>query len=354
MNTVDVEAISRSALDTSSNLFQSSLWAGAKARLGEEPLSFRFRYDGRWYPLLVVVRPLGEGYRAGYIPWGPDLQVPESEQAPLLEQLAAGVAPLLPDDVTFLRFDLPWQSPYQREGEEEPPNRVRELRMNFGTESRSLRKAPTDVQPTDTLLIDPRRAESELLSDMRAKTRYNIRLARRRGVVVEEHPHADLAAWYELYRETMERKELTVHEYRYFEALFRAADMGDDDHGELKLLLARRGEELLAGMVLALYGDYAVYLYGASSDRRRPLMPAYRLQWRAIQTAAEAGCRAYDMFGIPGDDSPSHPMHGLLRFKSGFGGRRLTRRGCWDYPFAEDLYREVKGRELADGGYYGS
>jgi len=251
MHTVDVEAISRSALDTTSNLFQSSLWAGAKARLGEEPLSFRFRYSGRWYPLLVVVRPLGEGYRAGYIPWGPDLRVPESEQAPLLEQLAAGVAPLLPDDVAFLRFDLPWQSPYQREGEEEPPNRVRELRMNFGTESRNLRKAPTDVQPTDTLVIDPRRGEREVLADMRAKTRYNIRLARRRGVVVEEHPHADLAAWYELYRETMERKGLTVHEYRYFEALFRAADMGDDAHGELKLLLARRGEELLAGMVLS-------------------------------------------------------------------------------------------------------
>jgi lipid II:glycine glycyltransferase (peptidoglycan interpeptide bridge formation enzyme) len=256
--------------------------------------------------------------------------------------------------VAFLRFDLPWQSPYAREGEAEPPNRVRELRMNFGTESRNLRKAPTDVQPTHTLLIDPQQSDKALLAGMRPKTRYNIRLAARRGVVVEDRPHADLAAWYELYRDTMERKGLTVHEYRYFEALFRADENEDDDHGAVRLLLARRGEELLAGMILALYGDYAVYLYGASSQRRRSLMPAYRLQWHAIRTAAEAGCRAYDMFGIPADEHASHPMHGLLRFKTGFGGRRLTRRGCWDYPYSEELYREVTGRELADSGYYGS
>lgn len=354
MQELDVEPIRRGALDTSNNLFQSPLWAGAKARVGEEPVAFRFHYGGHWFPLLVMLRPLGPQYRAGYVPWGPDLRVPEAEQAPLLEQLAAGLTPHLPEDVAFLRFDLPWQSPYQLEGEEEPPGRVRELRMNFGTESRNLRKAPGDVQPTDTLLIDPRRSEPELLAGMRGKTRYNIRLAGRRGVTVEERPAADLPAWYELYRDTMERKGLTVHDYRYFEALFAAARTGEDGTGDLRLLVALRGEEMLAGMVLALYGDYALYLYGASSTQRRSLMPAYRLQWRAIQTAAEAGCRAYDMFGIPSDDSPSHPMHGLLRFKTGFGGRKLTRRGCWDFPFSEELYREVKGRELADSGYYGS
>lgn len=354
MHHLDVEAIPRDALDPRDNLFQSTLWAGTKARVGETPRAFRYRHRGRWNPLLVILRPLGRDYRAGYVPWGPDLPVSEAQQPVVLEQLADGLAPLLPENVAFVRFDLPWQSPYEREGEEEPPNRVRELRMNFGTESRNLRKAPTDVQPTHTLLIDTRQPPERMLSAMRAKTRYNIRLAGRRGVNVEERPHSELGLWYRLYRDTMERKGLTVHDERYFEALFEAAHAEQDDHGELKLLLARHDGELLAGMVLALYGDYAVYLYGASSQRRRSLMPAYRLQWHAIRTAAEAGCRAYDMFGIPADEHASHPMHGLLRFKTGFGGRRLTRRGCWDYPYSEELYRELTGRELADAGYYGS
>jgi lipid II:glycine glycyltransferase (peptidoglycan interpeptide bridge formation enzyme) len=189
---------------------------------------------------------------------------------------------------------------------------------------------------------------------MRPKTRYNIRLAGRRGVVVEDRPHADLAAWYALYADTMRRKGLTVHGYAYFEALFNAAETETDDGAELKLLLARRGSEILAGMVLAVYGDYAVYLYGASSARDRSLMPAYRLQWQAIRVAGTEGCRAYDMFGIPSDESPSHPMHGLLRFKTGFGGSKLTRRGCWDYPYSDEVYSELKGRELADAGYYSS
>jgi lipid II:glycine glycyltransferase (peptidoglycan interpeptide bridge formation enzyme) len=352
MHELDIEAIPRTALDPADNLFQSTLWAGTKARVGETPLSFRFRYHGGWHPLLVVLRPLGAVYRAGYVPWGPDLRVSEAEQPALLERLASSLARLLPEDTAFVRFDLPWQSPYERDGEAEPPNRVRELRMNFGTESRNLRKAPSDVQPTHTLIVDTRQPAERLLASMRAKTRYNIRLAGRRGVHVEERPHAELAAWYGLYRDTMERKGLTVHDERYFEALFEAARTEHDEHGELKLLLARHNGELLAGMVLALYGDYAMYLFGASSERRRSLMPAYRLQWRAIRTAAESGCRSYDMFGIPSDESSSHPMHGLLRFKTGFGGRRLTRRGCWDFPYSDEIYREVRGRELADAGYY--
>jgi lipid II:glycine glycyltransferase (peptidoglycan interpeptide bridge formation enzyme) len=203
-------------------------------------------------------------------------------------------------------------------------------------------------------LVDPRTDEKTLLAGMRSKTRYNIRLARRRGVTVEHHGFDALASWYELYRDTMHRKGLTVHDYRHFEALFAAEEAVEDERGDIRLLLARAHGELLAGMILGVYGDYAVYLYGASSTRHRSSMPSHLLQWRAIREAAAAGCRTYDMYGIPPDESPSHPMHGLLRFKSGFGGSRLTRRGCWDYPFAEEPYREVKGTELADAGYYAS
>lgn len=354
MQTLAVEPTDRRSLGATNNLFQSALWAAAKQRAGETARTFRFRYSGGWFPLLVVMRPAGGGYRFGYVPWGPDVSVPEAEQPLVLEELAAGLGPLLPDEVTFLRFDLPWQSPFQREGEAQPSSRLREIRMNFGTESRNLRKAPHDAQPTDTLIIDPRTEEHALFSSMRPKTRYNIRLAARRGVTVQQESPAALPRWYELYRETMQRKGLTVHEYRHFEALFAADQSGEDERADLRLLLAYGHGEPLAGMILGLYGDYAVYLYGASSARHRSSMPAYLLQWRAIGEAAAAGCRTYDMYGIPPDESPSHPMHGLLRFKAGFGGSRLTRRGCWDYPFAEEPYREVKGTELADAGYYAS
>lgn len=81
-------------------------------------------------------------------------------------------------------------------------------------------------------------------------------------------------------------------------------------------------------------------------------MPTYALQWCAMQTARRAGCSEYDLFGVASNADPSHPMHGLYRFKTGFGGQMYHQMGCWDYPLDMDGYRQFAAREMSMPGYY--
>jgi len=159
----------------------------------------------------------------------------------------------------------------------------------------------------------------------------------------------------------MKRHGKPVHDKYHFQRFLEAAAQfphatvqpGEPVHNHnVRLLMAERGGKPLAGMILAVSGDYAVYLYGASSGTHTAAMPAYLLQWEAMQTSRTLGAARYDMFGVPPDRRVGHPMHGLLRFKEGFGGDHVARRGCWDYPFDEARYHALAVREAADGGYH--
>jgi lipid II:glycine glycyltransferase (peptidoglycan interpeptide bridge formation enzyme) len=94
----------------------------------------------------------------------------------------------------------------------------------------------------------------------------------------------------------------------------------------------------LASIITLFCGNEAVYLYGASSNEKRNLMPAYSLQWRAINDAIAFGCDRYDFYGIPPTNDESHPMHGLYRFKTGFGGSIVHRVGSYDIVLRPVLY----------------
>jgi lipid II:glycine glycyltransferase (peptidoglycan interpeptide bridge formation enzyme) len=102
---------------------------------------------------------------------------------------------------------------------------------------------------------------------------------------------------------------------------------------------ANHENEPLAVIVVLFMGEIATYLYGASSNKKRNLMAAYALQWKVIQDAKEAGCLCYDLFGIPPNDDPSHPMAGLYRFKTGFGGQIIHRPGSWDFLYKPVIYK---------------
>jgi len=106
----------------------------------------------------------------------------------------------------------------------------------------------------------------------------------------------------------------------------------------LRLITATHEGDLLAGIIVAFYGGRATYLYGASSNEKRNLMPAYALQWEAIKQAKDLGCREYDFFGIPPTHDKSHPMHGLFQFKTGFGGEIHHYYGAWDFPYGKLFY----------------
>jgi lipid II:glycine glycyltransferase (peptidoglycan interpeptide bridge formation enzyme) len=161
---------------------------------------------------------------------------------------------------------------------------------------------------------------------MHKKTRYNIRLAEKKGVTVEKAGVEALAEWYGLYRQTAERDQISIHSETYYRDLFAHAP-------DLTLWLARFEGKLLAGNIVLRHGNQAVYLYGASSNEHRNLMAPYALQGAAMRDARDSGATEYDLFGIPPTNNPDHPMHGLYRFKTGFGGDRVHRNGAWDFVF---------------------
>ncbi len=359
---IHVEPAGLEVLSAGRALLQSRFWAEFRRQLGWEPRAFSCRSGGRDFPLLVLVRPLPLRQRLAYVPHGPEVPDRQQENGPFLAALAAALRPQLAGCL-FLRFDLPWT--LRPEGEASlRDGGLGAAGLHPGDfHAAGLRKAPMDIQPPDTVVLDLRYEEESLLAAMKAKTRYNIGLAAKKGVRVEEGGAADLPAWYELYRETARRDRITLHDFDYYRRQFEFAraggGAGDGAAGqepgsrpELKLLLARHEGDLLAGIIVAVHGQAATYLYGASSDAKRNLMPAYALQWEAIRLARRQGCQTYDLFGIPPSPDPAHPMHGLYRFKTGFGGRTVNRPGCWDFPYRRAGYAAYAVAERARSWYF--
>jgi lipid II:glycine glycyltransferase (peptidoglycan interpeptide bridge formation enzyme) len=182
---------------------------------------------------------------------------------------------------------------------------------------------------------------------MKSKTRYNIRLAAKKGVAVSEGQIGDMDAWYALYRETSRRDRIAIHAKSYYADLFREARGYGGAAPRVMLLLARTEGELLAGNIVILWKKSAIYLTGASSGDKRNFMPTYALQWEAMKAAKDAGCTAYDLYGVPPRPDPDHPMYGLYQFKTGFCEKVLERWGTWDVPFRPVGFRVYLGIEAA-------
>lgn len=183
------------------------------------------------------------------------------------------------------------------------------------------------VQPLHVMHLSlAGKGESDLLAGMAPKTRYNIRLASRRGVRVREGTVADLPVFYALLTETARRDGFLVRSLPYFEAMWRTVLA----RGLGYLLMAEAGGEDLAAAIILQMGNTAWYLYGASSNHQRNRMAPYLVQWEAISRSLRSGCTLYDFRGVSGDLSPNNPLYGLYRFKQGFGAELVEYVGEWD------------------------
>ncbi|MDR1374457.1 MAG: peptidoglycan bridge formation glycyltransferase FemA/FemB family protein [Treponema sp.] len=315
---------------------QSGFWGSFKARFGWNARAFLADWgEGRIMPLLIIRRRLGLGVSFAYAPWGPELPPDFSagERQAALEDLARALKELLPGDTAFVRFDPPW---YTRGAAFPPPLQ------------KPLVRAAADVQPPDSVVIDLDTSEAAILRGMKNKWRYNIRLAEKKGVSVRRAEAEELPLFYRLYRETARRDGIAIHSAEYYAALFAHSREweGRDGSAGIRLYIAEYEGEALAAIITLFRGGEAVYLYGASSDQRRNLMAPYALQWKAIRDARDAGCLSYDLYGIPPGGDPSHPMAGLYRFKTGFGGSVIHRPGSWDLaykPLTAALFRTAEG-----------
>lgn len=336
---IRINAIPLTELKGKDNFLQSGFWGEFKSKHGWIPFALEYEVLGKKYPLLVLVRKLGKIIPISYIPHAP--VIPEGEDIEqFLAILSWELQGELPLGNLFIRYDLPFGTT----GENIFPTPL----------SSPLKKAILDIQPPDTTILDITNDKDDLLAAMHKKTRYNIKLAEKKGVIITEENIDQLDKWYDLYRTTAQRDKIALHPKSYYLKLLQLAEEWEGKAPVFKIYFAKHEEELLAGIIVAQFGECATYLYGASSNQKRNLMPAYLLQWRAILDAKEAGMKSYDFFGIPPENNPDHPMHGLYRFKTGFGGEILHRYGCWDYPASKVYYYLYVVAERIRKWYYKS
>jgi peptidoglycan pentaglycine glycine transferase (the first glycine) len=196
-----------------------------------------------------------------------------------------------------------------------------------------LRHTRSSLQPRTTMVMDLARTADQLLDGLHHKHRYNINLAERKGVTVEQS--RDIDAFWKLLEKTAEHDDFRTHDQRYYQKLLNAPGL------HTNLWLAYYGGRPIAGAIILEHGRTAYYLHGASEREHRALMAPHLLHWKLIQHAKQQGYHWYDFWGL---DSAKYP--GVTRFKLGFGGQVVEYPGAFDLvlrPFWRWLYN-LRGR----------
>jgi lipid II:glycine glycyltransferase (peptidoglycan interpeptide bridge formation enzyme) len=205
-----------------------------------------------------------------------------------------------------------------------------------------LLTSPHNIQPPRTVVISLTGTDDEILSRMKQKCRYNVRLAEKKGIIVR--PWDDLDGFHRLMRVTGGRDGFGVHS----EAYYRSAYELFHPSGMAELLLAEFEGRPLAALMIFAVGGRSWYLYGASNDEERNRMPTYLLQWQAMQWARARGCCEYDLWGVPDVaeetletefETRHDGLWGVYRFKRGFGGQVRRAAQSLDKIYLPWLYR---------------
>jgi len=201
------------------------------------------------------------------------------------------------------------------------------------------------IQFRNTVLLDLENSEEDLLMAMKSKTRYNVRLAGRKGVSIRRGGMDDLDMLYAMYAETAIRDGFAIRSKDYYLTVwqtFLASEM-------LTPLIAEVDGNPVAGLMLFTYCKTAWYIYGMSKDEHRNLMPTYLIQWEAFRLAKDKGCTVYDLWGAPDEFKPDDSLWGVYRFKKGLGGQVVRTIGAWDLPLRPwvfKLYAQVWPRVM--------
>ena len=200
---------------------------------------------------------------------------------------------------------------------------------------RGFRPTPYSSLFRHEWVLDLRPDEKTLLAGMKEKWRYNIRLAGRKGVSVRRGEGlADIDTFYRLYETTSERDEFFIHDKTHYENVLRLYSRGD----RAALLLAEYEGEAISGMIVLRFGRWSWYMYGASSNEHRNLMPNHLLQWNAMQWAKSHGCWYYNFRGIPDVLEEGEDLWGVYVFKRGFGGYALRSLETHDLVYQPLVY----------------
>ena len=197
------------------------------------------------------------------------------------------------------------------------------------------------IQFRNSVLIDLTASEEDMLARMKQKTRYNVRLAEKKGVTVRAGTTDDLPMLYKMYAETSVRDGFVIRDENYYLTVWKIFMTSGMVHGQPSAvpLIAEVNNEPVAGIFLFTFADRAYYVYGMSRDLHRDKMPTYLLQWEAMKRSKAAGCTVYDLWGAPETFDETDSMWGVYRFKEGLGGRVVRTLGAWDFAPNKFLYR---------------
>lgn len=356
---------------TTDVLFQTQLWGKLKTITGQQAFYFWITYqkdehdDKKFYfPLLVLIRNTKNNMLYAYIQRAPTITLPEEDRALFLEELSIALKEHLPNNTICIRYDLPWLS--KSNSHESLRPELMEVKMNFATNLHNFKKSVTNHLCQDTIIINLSLPPEQLLQNMRQQTRNSVRRSYKTNIEFSifnsESPTLKtvLKEWHDIYVETGKRKGFYYEEYQYFENLFTTKISTKDlvkstslvpmiapvPQPRFYLFTANKEQILLSGLILAISGRTAYYMYAASTLENRECMPNYGLQWEVIRFARSCGCTKYDLMGIPQNGDSSNPMSGLYIFKTGFGGQQVRYGGAWDFPLNQDEYENLRLNEM--------
>lgn len=317
------DTLARTAAD--GGLLQSRVWAASQERLGRRVEYITLRTPDYSLRTLAVEHRLPIGFSYVYSPRGPIVENNElgmRNYGAVIDMLALEVKRRFPRAI-FWRIEPPL-----------PEFRIEDLGLR-------IVKAPHDVQPRTTLVIDLTKSEDELLTAMKQKTRYNIGVAERHGVSVRQSTNPeDLEKFLDLLNQTAQRDGFRAHPRSYYEKMLESRSLGsarDDRKGDrIALYVAECGDVILAAAIVAFFGRWSYYLHGASSAEHREVMAPYALHWEIMREAKRRGCLRYDLWGT---DEQRWP--GVTRFKAGFAPniKPTSFTGTWDVVLRPRLYR---------------
>ncbi|PIT90604.1 MAG: hypothetical protein COU22_01235 [Candidatus Komeilibacteria bacterium CG10_big_fil_rev_8_21_14_0_10_41_13] len=304
-----------------SQFLQSSSWANFQENVGHKVWRFGIKENERLIATAVIIEhllPLQKSYL--YCPRGPiiDSDLTEAKQAKVLGLIFSKARDLTIEtkqaEEIFFRF--------------EPLSEIKlkEVRLH----------KTKDIQPSTTSILKLAKTSEELLQDMQAKTRYNIRLAEKHEVKVAKLTSHDWPKAWPLFKQTSRRDNFNLHPQNYYQTMLEKLV-----EVELWVALNQDGDIIVANLI-SFFGNVATYLHGASDYNHRQLMAPYLLQWQIIQEAKNRGCKYYDFHGLAPKNQPNHPLVGVSRFKQGFKGKTVSYPGAFDLVYSKGWYKLYK------------
>jgi len=317
------------------HILQSWEWGQFKERYGWKAayLSWRDSQNQAKALALVLKRTIASRFSILYCPRGPILDWSDTElSSKILSELSTYAKS---ENAIFLKIDPhlvletgPPESPASSTDQDGPL--VTQQLQTLG-----WRPSSEQIQFQNTMVLDLRTSEDNLLKKMKQKTRYNIRLASRKNVKVRKGEAEDLDLLYQMYAETAVRDRFTIRDPVYYQdawGKFLEVQMAQP-------FIAEVDGAPIAGIIVFQFGETATYMYGMSRALHRDKMPNHLLQWEAIKWAKSLGCKTYDFWGAPDHFKADDPMWGVYRFKGGFGAKIVRLVGAWDYPVRPIFYR---------------